>query len=306
MVRVTLPEAEFVAEVGPIPGVELAVWDPTLDPDPPGEPEVFVNPYLKGARPVELAVTVASVRLVQLLTAGFDGILEITPERVAVCNAGPVHNDSTAELAVTLALASQRGIPDAVRSAEHGDWAPQFLPSLADRRVLLIGYGGVGRAIAVRLKGFGVELTVVASHSRPGDDIVERVHGIGELDDLLPAAEVVIVAVPLRDATRGLIGEGFLSRLMDDALVVNVSRGLVADTAALLRHAGRLRFGLDVTDPEPLPPEHPLWRAPGVLLTPHVGGASTAFRPRAVAMLRDQLTRLGRGEPPRYVVRASG
>lgn len=303
MVRVSLPDATWVDDVGAVPGVEPCVWDPSLDPNPPGPVEVFVAPYLKGVPPIATAAALGSVQVVQLLTTGFDGVLEAVPPRVTVCNSGWVHNDSTAELAVTLALASQRGIPDAVRSAADGVWAPALLPSLADRRVLLIGYGGVGRAIAARLQPFAVRLTVLASRAREGDDLVDRVHGIEELDTLLSGAEVVVVAVPLIEATRGLIGERFLSLIGDGGLVVNVSRGPVADTPAMLRHAGRLRFGLDVTDPEPLPPDHPLWRAPGVLITPHIGGATSAFRPRAVAMLREQLTRIGRGEAPGNVVR---
>ena len=134
----------------------------------------------------------------------------------------------------------------------------------------------------------------MASRPRSGDDLVPAVHGIDDLPDLLPEHDVVVVVVPLTESTRGLVDDSFLSALADDSLVVNVARGQVADTDALLRHAGRLRLALDVTDPEPLPQDHPLWTAPGVLITPHVGGVSTAFRPRAVRMLREQLGR-GRG-----------
>lgn len=303
MLLAALPDSSWVADLGTVHGVELTAWDPTVDPDPPVVPEIFVAPYLKGVEPIARAARHPGVRVVQLLTAGYDGVLDVAPQTVTVCNAGPVHNDSTAELAVTLTLAAQRGIPDAVRCAELGEWDPLMRPSLADRRVLLIGYGGVGHGIAVRLNGFSVDLTVVASRARDGDELVDRIHGVDEVDTLLPRAEVVIVAVPLTTATAGLIGEEFLSRIRDGGLVVNVSRGRVADTDAVLRNAGRLRFALDVTDPEPLPPDHPLWRAPGVLVTPHVGGVSSAFRPRAIAMLRTQLEQLGRGEAPLHVVR---
>lgn len=303
MVTVAFPDQGWIDEVGPVDGVEPVVYDGSPDAEPPDHLDVFISPYLKGVAPIERAVQVPGLRHVQLLTAGFDGVLEVLPEGVVLSNAGPVHDDSTAELAVALVLACQRGIPRAVRAAAEGRWdRPGHLPSLADRRVLLIGYGGVGKAIARRLLPFRVELTAVASRARGGDDLVDTVHGIDELPALLTDAEVVIVVVPLSEATRGLIGEDFLSALPDDALVVNVARGPVADTEAILRHAGRLRFGLDVTDPEPLPDGHPLFAAPDVLITPHVGGATSAFRPRAIALLRAQLARLGAGEEPEHVV----
>jgi phosphoglycerate dehydrogenase-like enzyme len=115
---------------------------------------------------------------------------------------------------------------------------------------------------------------------------------------------VVVLTVPLDDSTRGLVDADFLAALPDGALVVNVARGAVVDTEALVAEltAGRLLAALDVTDPEPLPPGHPLWSAPGVLLSPHVGGATSAFRPRAVRMLQEQLSRLSTGEPPQGIV----
>ena len=102
---------------------------------------------------------------------------------------------------------------------------------------------------------------------------------------------------PLSDATRGLLDDETLSLLPDGALVVNVARGPVVDTDAVLRHAGRLRFALDVTDPEPLPDGHPLWDAPDVLITPHIAGGTTAMLPRISALVRDQLQRMVAGEP---------
>jgi phosphoglycerate dehydrogenase-like enzyme len=144
-------------------------------------------------------------------------------------------------------------------------------------------------------------VTAVASHGRD-DDLVGRVHGIDELAGLLPEQDVVVVLVPLSDATRGLLDDDTLALLPDGALVVNVARGPVLDTGAVLRHAGRLRFALDVTDPEPLPDRHPLWDAPGVLITPHVAGGTTAMLPRIAALVRAQLVRLVAGEPLANVV----
>lgn len=302
-VVVSFPDAGWLRDVGPVDGVTSVLWDPSSDP-PAEDVEVYLAPYM--ARPEQVAVVAQkpSVRLVQLLSAGYDSVLPVLPDGVALANAAGVHDASTAELTLGLILAAQRGIDDAARAMPAGEWPRQrdFRPSLADRRVLIIGYGSVGRAIARRLNPFEVSLTAVASRPRSGDDLVPAVHGIDDLPDLLPEHDVVVVVVPLTESTRGLVDDSFLSALAHDSLVVNVARGQVADTDALLRHAGRLRLALDVTDPEPLPQDHPLWTVPGVLITPHVGGVSTAFRPRAVRMLREQLGRLARGEEPMNVV----
>jgi phosphoglycerate dehydrogenase-like enzyme len=139
-------------------------------------------------------------------------------------------------------------------------------------------------------------VTAVATRERD-DDLVGRVRSIDDLPALLPDQDVVVALVPLSDATRGLLGDDTLSLLPDGALVVNVARGPVVDTEAVLRHAGRLRFALDVTDPEPLPDGHPLWDAPDVLITPHIAGGTTAMLPRISALVRDQLRRRVAGEP---------
>jgi phosphoglycerate dehydrogenase-like enzyme len=169
--------------------------------------------------------------------------------------------------------------------------------------VLVVGYGSVGTAIARRFSAFDVSLTAVASRARAGDELVDVVHGIDELPALLPEHDVVVVIVPLNESTHQLVDDAFLAAMPDGALLVNVARGPVADTDALVRHAGRLRIALDVTDPEPLPEGHPLWTAPDVLITPHAGGNTTALLPRMADLVRRQLTRLVDGEEPDHLVR---
>jgi phosphoglycerate dehydrogenase-like enzyme len=241
-----------------------------------------------------------SLRVVQTQLAGYDGQLDLLPDGVVLANASGVHDDATAEHAVGLALAVLRGIPEAVRS--HGHWTQlQGRRSLADSRVLVLGYGSIGRAVAERLLPMRAELTAVATRARE-DDLVGRVHGVDELPELLAEQDVVIVLLPLSDKTRGLVGDKVLAALRDDVVVVNVARGGVLDTGAVQRHAGRLRFALDVTDPEPLPDGHPLWSAPGVLITPHVAGGTTAMLPRVAALVRDQLEAVVAGRPLRNVV----
>lgn len=283
-------------------------WDGEAEfPADPARCVMYVVPYLKtpevSVRPLP---HMPRLRVVQTLTAGVEHMLPAlpqTPPGTQLCNAGPLHNTSTAELAVALTLAALRDIPGAVRAQQEGRWAQEFHTSLADRRVLIVGYGNIGAAIEDRLLPFEVaEVVRVASTARTSPR--GPVHGVDELPELLPGAEVVILAVPLTDATRGLVGADFLARMPDGALLVNVARGAVVDTKALLTEleAGRLRAALDVTDPEPLPPDHPLWRAPNTLVTPHVGGPTTAFRPRAERLMLEQLSRFVAGEPLRYVV----
>lgn len=260
--------------------------------------EVHVLPYTFDAASFDAVPLLPRLRVLQTLTAGYEHVLGHVPDGVTLCNAGGVHDDSTAELALTLMLAAQRGIGDFVRAQDEHRWAYAAYPSLADRRVLVVGFGGVGRAIAARLTPFACDVTPVARTRRPG------VQSVDDLPDLLGEAEVVVLAVPLSDATRGMVDAGFLAGMPDGALLVNVSRGPVVDTDALVAEVatGRLRAALDVTDPEPLPPGHPLWSSPGVLISPHVGGNTSAFWPRARRLVEDQLTRIAAGQPPLHQV----
>jgi phosphoglycerate dehydrogenase-like enzyme len=258
----------------------------------------YVPTYMGPHSTFELIGQMPNLEVVQLLTVGFDAALEYVPENVTLCNAVGVHDASTAELAVALVLASLRGIDDFARAMPQGEWIHDRRSSLVDRKVIIIGAGGVGRAIANRLIPFEAEVTLVAKSQRPG------VVSISELPSLLPKVDIVILAVPLDGHTTGLVDDAFLSRMRDGALLVNVARGGVVDTAALLRHVqqGRIRAALDVTDPEPLPPEHPLWRTPGVLVSPHVGGDSSAFIPRAKRLVESQISRWLSGNLLEHVV----
>ena len=233
------------------------------------------------------------LRLVQLLSAGAEQFVGRLPAGVLLCNARGAHTPSTAEWAVTATLAAQRGIPYFAREQEAGRWSPATFSSLVGARVLVVGAGDIGTRIGRMLAGFDVELTYVARTARDG------VRSTEELPQLLPHADVVIVVVPVTPETTGLVDAGFLAAMRDGALLVNVARGVVVDTDALLAEltAGRLRAALDVTEPEPLPEGHPLWSAPGLLLTPHVAGAVPDSDARATAAVTDQLTRVLAGEP---------
>ncbi|MEU2061514.1 2-hydroxyacid dehydrogenase [Streptomyces sp. NPDC013455] len=297
-------------------GPRYLFWDGGDDgeqpfPGDPAECAVYVVPYMKRwpvrAHPL---TRLTNVRVIQTLTAGVDDMTarlsDIAPG-VRLCNARGVHETSTAELALTLTLAALRGIPGFVRAQQQERWEGGFHPSLADKSVLIVGYGAIGAAIEDRLAPF--ELARLARVARSRRTTARGlVHPITDVLSLLPEADVVILCTPLTEATRGLVDAGFLARMKDGALLVNVARGPVVDTGALLAELerGRITAALDVTDPEPLPPGHPLWQAPGVLISPHVGGPSSAFLPRARRLLVDQLTRWVNQEPLRNVILTTG
>lgn len=280
--------------------VEVIEWDMESPPPRPGI-DIVVPPYM-GSQERLRRLSGLTTRLVQSQSIGYNGVEQLLPPGVTFANAASVHETSTAELAVGLAIASQRSIGPYAVDQLDGRWNPMPGPSLADQHVVIVGFGGVGEAVLARLIPFEVTVSCVAS--RPRSTGGHRVHGIDELGELLPAADIVILTVPLTEATTGMVDDRFLSTMKDGALLINVARGAVVDTVALVDHAkrGRIRAALDVTDPEPLPSHHELWRLPGVLITPHVGGASGAMIPRMVKLILTQVQRMSAGDVPLNVV----
>lgn len=303
--RVWLPYAdldEAADRLGGIPdGIAVDCFPTDGDwPDSIAEVEFYVlskDPATAFSRADEMT----NLKVVQLLFAGYEGVLPYLPAGVTLCNGGGIHDASTAELAIGLALANGRRLDEFARNQTEGVWQPMPGRALADQRVLIIGYGRIGAAIERRLAGFEVaSVTRVARRARTEPEV----HPTEALHDLLPYADVVFVIAPLTPETEGLIDATALKLLPDDALLVNVARGRLVDTDALVAEtsAGRLRAALDVTDPEPLPPNHPLWQAPGVTIVPHIGGASTAYQPRADRFLAEQLRRFAAGEKLENVI----
>jgi phosphoglycerate dehydrogenase-like enzyme len=266
--------------------------------DEPDRVVFYVPRYMGPVADLELMSLMPNLKVVQLLTAGYDNALRFVPRGVTLCNAGGVHDASTAELAVGLILASMRGLDEFSRAMPSGAWMYARREALADKRVLIVGAGGVGQAVQRRLAPFETDVMMAARTARRGVVAIEDV-GV-----LLPTVDVVVLGVPLTEDTTGLVDDAFLSRMRDGALLVNVARGPVVDTDALVRHVamGRIRAALDVTDPEPLPPGHPLWTLPGVLVSPHVGGNTSAFLPRARRLVERQMRRFAAGEPLASVV----
>ena len=294
---IALPDSDMRDRLAPaVPAdVDLIVWRPD---DAPLDRiiDLLVLPYTVSYE--SIGALGDRVRHIQSQSLGYDGAAERVPAGVTFSNAVGVHEAPTAEMAMTLILASQRGWPAVGRNQDSQKWDRPMWPGLIGRRVLLIGVGGIGREFEKRIAGFDAELTRVARTAR--DDV----HGIDELATLLPSADIVVLAIPLNDDTRGLVDDAFLEQLPTGALVVNVSRGPIVDTDALVTRvaSGAVRCALDVVDPEPLPSGHPLWSLPGSLISPHLGGAVQSMNTRVDPLVIEQIERLSRGERPNNVV----
>ena len=297
-----LPEADGVAEhVGQrVPRAEVLRYG-AAGRGRLAEVTFYCLPYMGDAASIALIGELPALQVVQSLSSGVDDVLAALPPQVTLCNGhGLGHEEGTAELAVALILASLRQIPRFARQQSEHSWSHVRTDSLDGQRVLLVGYGAMGAAIEQRLVPFGAAVHPGVTHSQG-----RRQRRSRELPGLAQAADILVVCIALHASTRGLVGPDVLAALPAGALVVNVTRGPVVDAAALTRElrAARLRAALDVSDPEPLPTDRPEWTLPNVLITPHIGGDTTAFAQRAPAFVADQAARHLAGDPLRNVVR---
>ncbi len=295
--RITLPNQNLLDRLRERldDDVDLQLW-PLDGPPPTSEGiDLAVLPYMAAPELLEVLHGV-DVAAIQSQSLGYDGMTEVLPENVVLCNAHGVHEDATAELTLALVLASERNLTGYIAHQAEGCWDQHYTPGLIGRTVLVVGAGGVGAAIADRLRVFGVRLLRSASRARADEH--GAITGPEELTSQVAQADVVILVTPLTASTRGLFGEEMIARMKSGALLVNVGRGPLIDTDALTEacRQGRIRAALDVMDPEPLPPDHPLWTTPGVLITPHVGGWSTSMGDRVVDLVVRQTEHLRAGE----------
>lgn len=301
---VSLPSQQLTDDVAarldPALDTTLVTWDGTGEP-PCDHIDMYV-PQAVGPRHLLPDLAALGCHFVQGGAIGYDGVKETLPPGVAYANASSVHETATAELTVALLLAAQRRLDEFMAFQRHGEWHVLDSPGLADRRIVMLGYGGVGKAIARRLDGFEVELVPVAHSAREQDGL--QIHGIDELPDLLPRADILINALPGGEETYHLIDDTVLAALPEGALLVNIGRGPTVDTDALVDHMrrGRIRVASDVWDPEPLPRDHPLWSMSDAIITPHIGGNSSALEPRMVRLIARQAERLVRGQEPVNIV----
>lgn len=278
--------------------VEVVVPDGGTLPSSARDVEFYVPSFFPAPPAARAMGAMPRLRVVQTLTAGVDVLRPFLPAEATLCNARGAHDASTAEWVLTAILASLRSVPRFVHAQAAGQWAWRPTDTLAEKNVLIVGYGSIGAAVERRLAGFEVSVHRVARRPRDG------VAGLDALPSLLPAADVVVLLVPFTAQTAGMASASFLARMKDGALLVNAARGQVVDTGALVAEvaAGRLRAALDVTDPEPLPADHPLWGLPGVFVTPHVAASTPVSQRRVVRLVREQLLSYQRGEPLRNVI----
>jgi phosphoglycerate dehydrogenase-like enzyme len=295
-VVVCLPDIPERVHMGELPAnVDVRLVPPEPEPIPDlAEIELIVSDARTRAPLLELlAARGARLRVIHTTSAGVDWLIGRVPEHVMVCNARGVYDAPLAEWVVGAILAMQRGLVQSRDAQARHAWEAIEPPELLGRRVVILGLGSIGRAIAERLQPFGVELIGVGRSARG------NVRGLADLDEVLRDAEILVNILPLTGETRGLLDARRLSLLPDGALVVNAGRGRTIETAALVEElrAGRIRAALDVTDPEPLPPDHPLWGLPNVLVTPHMAGDSPASTIRCFALAGDQVRRFATGQP---------
>jgi phosphoglycerate dehydrogenase-like enzyme len=307
--RVWLPHPSEVT--GPLPeGVVADVWtggEPL--PESAAEVEFVVIPFgVAGEKLKRILYSLPKLKVVQLFSAGADHVIPSVPPGITLSNARGAHTAATAEWTVGAIVSALRQFPRFAIAQHEGRWDSAYSEGVAGKHVLIVGYGSIGEAVERRLAGWEVTIDRIARTARPTLPANHTVHGLTDLPMLLPKADVVVILVPTVDDTRSMVDAKFLAAMKDRALLVNAARGAIVDTDALLAElsSGRLRAALDVTAPEPLPPGHPLWSAPGLLLTPHIGGAVHEAGARAYAVVIPQIARYVAGEPLHNVISDRG
>jgi phosphoglycerate dehydrogenase-like enzyme len=282
-----------------IPGVDLR--NPSnfpLESSDLSQIDFYVPLYMSGKKGLDFVTSMSNLKYLQMPNAGYDDALAFLRPGMTICNATGVHNDSTAELAVGLAIASRRGFAEFAKDQAGQVWNHRRFSSFSDSKIGIIGFGAIGQTVAKNLSGFAVEVFPFSKSGRDGS------HKIDELDKYLPDLDIVILILPLNAESKHMFDARRLSLMKDGAVIVNVARGPIIDTDALVAelNSGRISAALDVTDPEPLPSDHPLWTAKNVLILPHVGGDSTAFESRGRKFVTDQLNLLVAGKSLDHVV----
>jgi len=278
---------------GPAEVIMLNPEKAPLDSDAVADVTFYVPPYMTGLAGLQPVERMPKLQHLQLPNAGYDDAIAFAREGLTIHNARGVHDMSTAELALALTLASNRGFADFHRAQAEGSWRPARYRSLWRARVGIIGFGSIGQQIAQLFAPFDVEVVPFTASGRGGT------HTMADLDQLLPTLDVVILILPATPDTVGMVDRKFLQAMKDDAVLVNVARGPIVVTDDLVAElaTGRIRAAVDVTDPEPLPDGHALWALPNIIISPHVGGNSSAFEPRMRTLIDSQLAKLVAGEP---------
>jgi len=322
MIRVGYPESAVPEHLLCFPqNVQMIALPRELEQ--PVEIDVWIPDEI-GARAKKIWPMLRGVKLVLSQTAGTEWIPETVGPNVTICNARGAHNISTAEWTISSILTMLKYFPFYGEVQKSATWKRRFeaseiyssitrdsrriyppvlLEELTGKTVMLVGHGAIGKEIERMLEPFRNRILRVARSARQEP----LVHAVSELDGLLPEADVVVMILPLTAESHHLMNADRMAKMKQGALLVNVARGPVVDTDALVDalNSGHIRAALDVTDPEPLPAEHPLWKCPNLLLTPHVAGSCPHAGERALATAAEELQRYINGEPLQNVVQAA-
>lgn len=281
------------------PGTEVIYWNGSEPlPDDADEVEFVVPIWTSKEAIVPLLRALPKLKVIQVLNAGYEWLLGFDDASVSICNAGDANAAAVADWCATAVLSEVKRFPAFADQQAQRNWQMQFGKPLSEHTVAIVGYGAIGKALHERLRPFGCTVVAVASRARDG------IRSVEELSSILPSADVVVLLTPLTEATHHLMNAASLALLPDQAIVINAGRGPIVDTDALMTElvAGRLRAVLDVTDPEPLPSDHPLWTVPNVRITPHIAGGTTGFFRFTYAMAGENVRRYAAGSPLLNVV----
>lgn len=271
-------------------GYNVIATDPTqLSSSERESVEIYIPKYMGGAKVWSEIANFPNLKVVQLLMAGYEEALPHMRKGLRLCNAKGVHDQSTAELGVALMASHFLGIKSYIKNMESGKWDGAQRDSLYGKKVAIVGAGSVGTRLKEMLDAFKVESIFYARTARAG------VNAFSEFSERISEFDAVVLILPLTSESRHLITKKELSAMKRGALLVNLARGAVVKTDDLVSvlKEGLIAAALDVTDPEPLPSDHELWKLPNVIISPHVGGNSSAFEPQARKFLEEQIARYG-------------
>lgn len=269
-------------------GYNVIATDPTqLSSSERESVEIYIPKYMGGAKVWSEIANFPNLKVVQLLMAGYEEALPHMRKGLRLCNAKGVHDQSTAELGVALMASHFLGIKSYIKNMESGKWDGAQRDSLYGKKVAIVGAGSVGTRLKEMLDAFKVESIFYARTARAG------VNAFSEFSERISEFDAVVLILPLTSESRHLITKKELSSMKRGALLVNLARGAVVKTDDLVSvlKEGLIAAALDVTDPEPLPSDHELWKLPNVIISPHVGGNSSAFEPQARKFLEEQIAR---------------
>ena len=256
---------------------------------------IYVPRYMGGVKALSYMEKMPNLQLLQLLMAGYDDAIAFMKDGQKLCNARGVHDFSTSELAISMILAHFKNHAEFAHHQTLGTWHHKTAGSLYGKRIAIVGAGSIGSKLASMLSIFETQVDLFASYAR------EKIKCIDDLSANAHLYDCIVLVVPLTDTTRNLIDKKILGAMKDGSLIVNVARGPVINTQDLMDELskGRISAALDVTDPEPLPNDHPLWSMPNCQIIPHVGGDSEAFEPQARKYLEQQFAEIAQALPLR-------